>query len=643
MKSRPVDLKNVVIDDAFWAPRIKTAREVTIAYQWQALNDRVAGVPASGAVWNFRVAAGRAKGAFRGCVFQDSDLAKWLEAVAYSLACHPDKKLERIADGMIDLIVAAQDADGYLDTAFTIKDRDKRWTNLCSWHELYVMGHLMEAAVAYHHATGKRTFLEAMARAADHVAGVFGRGRGKRRGYPGHEEIELALVKLYRATGRKEYLELSRYFIDERGRKPNYFQRELKAAGLPVNPGWGEPWQYNQAHRPVRQQSDAVGHAVRAVYLYSAMADVAYETHDRALAAACKRLWKSATRRRMYVTGAIGSSASAGEAFTDDYELPNETAYTETCAAIGLVFWARRMLALDADGDYADVMERALYNAVLSGVSLDGRRFFYSNPLVAYPGSGIDGARATRRFGWAPCACCPPNVLRMLTSLGGYIYSQSDREAFVHLYVAGRADLQLAGKSVRLEQRTEYPWKEKVRVRISPESPSTFTLSLRIPGWCERAGLRINGAALEPGPITTKGYARIRRRWRRGDSVELTLAMPVRRVYPHPRIRQAAGCAAIQRGPVVYCLEEADNGPALAAIALPERAELRVTKNSKLLGGVPVIIARAKRAETKGFKDALYRAAAAKLKPASIKAIPYFMWANRKEGEMRVWIRSLRA
>ena len=631
MKSRSVDLKQVTIDDVFWAPRIATAREVTIPFQWKALNDQVPGAVKSGAVRNFKIAAGKIKGKFSGCIFQDSDLAKWIEAAGHSLATHPDRKLERTLDGVIDLIEAAQEPDGYMVTGFIIKDRNQRWKNLRDGHELYMIGHMTEAAVACYRATGKRKLLDVVCRAVDNAATVLGRGKGKKRGYPGHEEIELALVKLYRATGRARYLRFARYFIDERGRRPYYFDTEdpkHRHAHL------GSRWLYCQAHEPVREQTEAVGHAVRAMYLYSGMADVAVETGDKALVAACKRIWKSATRKRMYVTGGVGSSASAGEAFTHDYELPNEIAYTETCASIGLIFFARRMLELDVDSDYADVMERALYNGALSGISLDGQGFFYSNPLVAWPGSGIDGHRATRRMPWIGCACCPPNILRLLTSLGNYIYTQTTRELFVHLYVGGRAEVELAGQKVVVEQKTQYPWKEKVVLRVRPQKPAEFTVSLRIPGWCKGAALKVNGKVVRLGPMTTQGYARIKRLWKRGDRIELTLPMPAERVYPNPKIRHTAG-VALQRGPMVYCLEQVDNGADLSEIVLPRSAKLRAGTDAKLFGGVPVITAKACRA----VADDLYTTAPARLVPAAIKAVPYFVWANRTEGEMRVWLR----
>jgi len=634
MKITPVLLKNVIVDDRFWTPRIEQIRWVTIPFQWEVLNDRVPGADKSGSVMNFKIAAGRAKGEFYGAPWQDSDLAKWIEGVAYSLAARPDPKLEATADDMIDLIAAAQDKDGYVNTAYTLRDRDKRWTNMMLCHELYVMGHLTEAAVAYYGATGKRKFMDVMARCADHIATVFGRGEGQKRGYCGHEEIELALVKLYRATGEKKYLELSRYFIDERGRKPYYFEIEAKTRGENV-PGWVHGMQYFQCHEPVRDQTEAVGHSVRAMYLYTAMADLAAECDDRRLLTACKRLWEDVVTRKMYVTGGVGSSGSR-EAFGVAYELPNESAYTETCAAIGLVFWAKRMLALEQNRTYADVMERALYNGILSGISLDGRSFFYSNPLAARPGSKADGARATRRTPWFGCACCPPNVVRLFASLGEYIYGQAADEVFVHLYVGGGAVLNIGGRHVDIHQATEYPWKETVRLTITPETTASFTLALRIPGWCRAAVLKVNGKIVKIGPILAKGYARLRREWSAGDTVDLTLPMPVERTYANPKVGADTGRAALQRGPLVYCLEGEDNGPDLNAIILPRASRLTATFDRKLLGGAVTIRGKAIREVSHG---GLYQSAPAKKKTVTIKAVPYYMWANRQESEMLVWVR----
>ncbi|MCK4600320.1 glycoside hydrolase family 127 protein, partial [Candidatus Bipolaricaulota bacterium] len=382
-KLEPLMIKNVRVKDEFWAKRLQQVREVVIPYQWEVLNDRVPAAEPSHAIENFRIAAGRTEGAYYGWVFQDSDVAKWLEAVGYCLIRQADPELERLADSVIDLVVKAQQADGYLNTYFTVKEPGGRWTNLRDNHEMYCAGHMMEAAVAYYEATGKRKFLDAMCWLADHIDAAFGSEPGKKKGYPGHEEIELALVKLYQTTGEQRYLRLSRFFIDERGHEPHYYDLEAKERGDETS---GRPYDkaYSQAHLPVREQTNAVGHAVRAMYLYSGMADMAAETNDETLVTACKRLWNNLTKRQMYITGGIGSAVQ-GEAFTFDYDLPNDTAYTETCAAIGLVFWAHRMLMLDVDHDYADVMERAFYNVVLSGISLGGREYFYVNPLEVWP------------------------------------------------------------------------------------------------------------------------------------------------------------------------------------------------------------------------------------------------------------------
>jgi len=375
-------LRDVQVRSGFWARLAALARDVIIPYQWEVMNDRVKGVPPSGVVRNFRIAAGKSKGKFTGYRFQDSDLGKWLEAVAYRLMTHPDAKLERTADRIIDLVAEAQTEDGYLDTYYQINGIDKRWTNLRDDHEMYVAGHMLEGAIAYFEATGKRKFLDVMIRNIEHIAKRFGPRRGQQRGYPGHQELELALVKLYRLTGKQRFLDLAAFFINERAAKPSFYDREKKARGETSH--WTDHlgMEYFQAHAPVREQKEAVGHAVRAMYMYCGIADVARETGDKSLVKQLKTLWRNTVDRRMYVTGAVGSTGD-GEAFTYDYHLPNDTSYAETCASIGLIFWAQRMLRLEADGEYTDVMERALYNGALTGVSLDGKHFFYANPLAA--------------------------------------------------------------------------------------------------------------------------------------------------------------------------------------------------------------------------------------------------------------------
>jgi hypothetical protein len=641
----PVSHKNVNINDGFWTQYIDLVRNVVIPYQWDALNDRIPGAEPSHAIENFRIAAGEAEGEFYGCVFQDSDVAKWLEAVGYSLAAHPDSELERTADEVIDIIAKAQQENGYLNTYFTIKEPDKKWTNLRDCHELYCAGHMIEAAVAYYKATGKRKLLDVVCRFVDHIETVFGPETGKKKGYPGHEEIELALVKLYRVTGEEKYLRLSKFFIDERGRKPYYFEIEAEARG---NKNFYNMWDkmgpsYFQAHLPVREQATAEGHAVRAVYLYSGMADVAAETGDKELLEACKKLWDNIISKRMYITAGIGSM-SIGEAFTFDYDLPNDTAYAETCAAIGLVFFAHRMLQIDINNCYSDVMERALYNSVLSGMSQDGKRFFYVNPLEVWPEAceknKIKEHVKVTRQPWFGCACCPPNVARLLASLGQYIYSINKDELYTHLYIGGEAEVDILGHKVIIKQETQYPWDGKVVIKVLTAQEKEFALALRIPGWCNNAKISVNGEGINIDDIKVNGYAKIKRNWKNEDVIELVLPMPVLRIKAHPNVRENIGKVALQRGPIVYCLEEVDNGANLHDILLPKNSEFRVDFESELLGGVCVITTVAERGNYITWGNELYKPDVnVESEPVTVKFIPYYAWANRTPGEMIVWVR----
>jgi len=633
--------EQVKLRDGFWYQWAEKVSETVVPYQWQALNDRVPGAPPSHAMENFRIATGLAKGEFHGWVFQDSDVYKWLEAVSYCLMNSPDPDLERLADEVADIVVKAQQPDGYLNTYFTIKEPKMRWKNLRDNHELYCAGHLIEAAVAYLQATGKRKLLDAVCRLADHIDRLFGPEPGKKPGYPGHPEIELALIKLYRVTGEERYLKLSKFFVEERGKKPLYFEIEAKERGeeKPRWPGWTPA--YCQAHLPVREQTEAVGHAVRAMYLYSAMADLALETGDETLFSACERLWENVTKRRIYITGGVGSDVE-GEAFTFDYDLPNDRAYAETCASIGLVFWAHRMLRLNPDRKYADAMERALYNGVLSGISLDGTKYFYTNPLEVWPEACRNRHDlrhiVTERQPWFDCACCPPNVARLLASIPQYVYSQDEDAVYVHLFAASEATVELAVGRVTLIQETNYPWEEEVTINVRPEEPFEFTLAIRIPSWCRDPRLRINGDDVDLASLLEKGYAKLRRKWRDGDKVELLLPMPIERVRAHPEVRATSGKVAIMRGPIVYCLEEVDNGPNLAQIVLPRDAELEVEGKDPDLGGAVTLSGVAFRTGTAGWGDALYAPAEYERKEVTIKAVPYYTWCNRKPGEMAVWI-----
>jgi DUF1680 family protein len=635
-RATPLALGRVSLAGGFLGSRVETNRAVTLPAQYEHCK-RTGRIDA----WKLNWREGRPN---KPHIFWDSDVAKWIEAAAYSLATHPDTKLAKLVDDTVDLIAAAQQPDGCLNTYFTTVEPDGRWSNLRDCHELYCAGHLIEAAVALFESTGSRRLLGVMRRYADLIGDVFGRGEGQKRGYPGHQEIELALVRLYRATGEARYLDLARYFLDERGRRPHYFDLEAKQRGEIAM--WPTNNAYRQAHLPVRGQTEAVGHAVRACYMYTGMADVAAEMGDKALRRACEQLWENVTERRMYVTGGVGSTHH-GERFTSDYDLPNETAYAETCAAIALFFWAHRMLHLGSpDGRYADVMERALYNGILSGVSLDGASFFYANPLAAYPGVNPHGDAVGetdhyRRSKWFGCACCPPNVARLLSGLGAYVYSAGKRTIYAHLYTPSSADVELAAGSVRLEQETSYPWEGSVRLVLHPDRPTRFALALHLPGWCRRPAIEVNEEALDPAAITEQGYARIEREWRPGDRVHMVLATPIERIASHPRVKQNVGCVALQRGPVVYCLEEADNGPELSNVLLPREAALSARFDADLLGGVVAIAGEALR-EASRDQVPLYRPAdpgRAETEPFAFKAIPYCLWANREPGEMRVWIR----
>jgi DUF1680 family protein len=644
--SKPVSLKNVHIRDDFWSSYDRLVRELVIPYQYETLHDRVPDVDPSYAIRNFRIAAGREQGEFGGKVFQDSDLAKWLEAAAYSLATHPDPEMERRVDEIIDLIKDAQQPDGYLNTYFTIKEPDKRWTNLTDCHELYCAGHMIEAAAAYYEATGKRKLLDVVCRFADYMGTVFGPEEGKINGYDGHQEIELALVKLYRVTGEDRYLQLSRYFIDQRGKMPNYFMEEWEKRGrIHFNPAKRQhelDLQYNQSHLPVREQPEAVGHAVRAVYMYTAMADLAAYTKDDTLFLACKRLWDNMTNKQMYITGGIGSTHH-GEAFTFDFDLPNDTVYAETCASIGLIFFANRMLQLEAKSEYADVLERALFNTVISGMAQDGKHFFYVNPLEVWPEASRKnpGRHHVKpvRPGWFACACCPPNAARLIASLGEYIYTSNENTLFTHLYIGGEASVHISGTQVKVLQESSMPWHGSVRMRVSPENAASFAVALRIPGWCAQAALRLNGEAVELQPLMKDGYAYIERIWQENDAIELDLQMDIKRIRSHPQVRSNAGKVALQRGPIVYCLESADNGSPLSSICLPNNSGLTATYEPGFLGGAIIVEGEAIREDESSWGEALYGSAAKKQETFKLKAIPYYLWGNRGEVDMAVWIR----
>jgi len=620
-------LSAVGFEDAFWVPRLKANRERTIAHQLAQL-ERVGTIQALDQQPRpLTIPIGEWGGTTQ--MFWDSDIAKWLEAASYSLATNPDPALEAQIDKIIALLAKAQQPDGYLNTYFSAHAPDKKFTNERDWHELYCAGHLTEAAVAHFQATGKRSLLGVMERYIELLSKVYGPGEGQKHGYPGHEEIELALLKLYRVTGNPKHLEFAQYLINQRGQQPHFFDLEARARGDDPAGFTQRTHEYSQAHLPVRQQDKVVGHAVRAMYLYTAMADLAGETHDAGLLAACEQLWADLSSKRLYVTGGLGPSAR-NEGFTTDYDLPNASAYAETCASIGLVFWAKQMLDQTAEGQYADVLEQALYNNVLAGVSLKGDRYFYDNVLES---------RGTRhRFEWHPCPCCPPNLLRLLASLGNYAYGQGEDTLAIHLYAQGQAQLELAGQTITLSQITRYPWDGAVQIRLGLEDPAEFALMLRIPSWSLKAKLWINGNEADLGKITEKGYARLERTWQPGDEVRLEMPMPALRIYAHPAVQADAGQVALQRGPIVYCFEQADNPFPLHQIVLPKQAEIQVHFEPELLGGVTVLTAQGLLEDTSDW-ETLYRHQAPTQRPIPLKAVPYSVWDNRQPGEMRVWIR----
>jgi DUF1680 family protein len=620
-----VPFTQVKVKDAFWLPRIETNRTVTLPFLFKRNEE-------TGRLDNFAIAGGLIKGKYRGERYNDTDVYKPIEGAAYSLMLHPDPELERALDEMIVKIAAAQEPDGYLFTARTCDPAHpqpgigpQRWAEETVSHELYNAGHLYEAAVAHYLATGKRTLLDVAIKNADLVAATF--GPDKRHGFPGHQEIELALVKLYRVTGNEKYLSLARYFLDARG-------RDVKLTQYP--PGsrfaiYNEPEQI-QAHKPVLEQDEAVGHAVRLTYMASGMADIAAMTGDPAYLAAVERLWSNVVGKKMYLTAGVGSRHDR-ERFGENYELPNLTGYLETCASIGMAFWNHRMFLLTGDARYVDVMERAMYNGILAGVSLDGRAFFYSNPLES------DGKFRFNQgqLGRAPffgTACCPGNISRFLPSMPGYVYAVKGDALYVNLFVQGEATAEVGGRKVTIRQRTRYPWDGAVRITIEPEAKAPRTVFIRIPGWAreevapgglfrfldevkEKPSLKVNGKAV--AVVLERGFARVSRDWKKGDTIDLVLPMPVRRVVADDAVKDDAGKVAFERGPLVYCAEGADNGGCVLDLVLPDSRAFDAEFRGDLLGGVVVI---------KGQRPPAHE----------LVMIPYYAWAHRGPGEMAVWL-----
>ena len=629
---RPVPVGNVRLSDAFLAPRLRINRETTIPSQYAHLEE-------TNRLRNFRRAAGEFDGPFEGIYFNDSDVYKWLEAACWAIAANPDEPaddLTAMIDTVVGMIERAQDETGYVNTYFSVDRVDERWSDLRNKHELYCAGHLIQAAVAHHRATGSDRLLNVATRFADLICDTFGPAAdGKREQTDGHEEIELALIELYRTTGERRYLDQARFFLDIRG------------SGTIGGDA------YHQDATPIRKQGKMVGHAVRAVYLNAGAADLLAETGDAGLRAALDRMWVNMTARRSYVSGGIGSRWE-GEAFGRNYELPNARAYTESCAAIGAVMWAWRMLMLGAEDNtrFADWIEHTLYNAMLPGLSLDGQSYFYQNPLA----DGGDHRRAP----WFGCACCPPNIARMLAHLPGYVYSVTSRRfpesdgrhdsVWVHLFADSTATIPLhAGGSVTLRQETRYPWDGRVRIGITDvQEAGDFTLQVRIPGWASGARVAVNGEPLAASEAAGGQYAMMRRVWKAGDVVEVTLPMPVERIVSHPRVLENTNRVALRRGPLLYCVEAADHliGD-VRDFVLPDDVEIVAAMRPDLLGGVVVLTADAEmEMAAPGWHGALYRTAEAATKDqpgrsssVTLTAVPYYAWANRGTGPMAVWLR----
>lgn len=633
---REINLKQVEINDGFWSPVQKLITDVVIPFQERVLNDKEEGVEKSHAIDNFRIAAGLQEGEFYGMVFQDSDVAKWLEGVAYSLIVKPDSALEARADEIIEIVAKAQQEDGYLNTFFTIKEPEHRWQNLLECHELYCAGHMMEAAAAYYEATGKDRLLGVMERMADHIINRF--GEGKLMGIPGHQEVEIGLMRLYHVTGKEKYKKMARYFLEERGKNPNFFAEEAaKLDWKHFDMMKPEDTKYNQSHATIYEQDEAVGHSVRAVYMYTAMADLAAEENDERLFLACRRLWDNIIQKKLYITGGIGSTV-CGESFSVEYELPNDTVYAETCASIGLVFFAKQMLKSEKNGKYADVMEQALYNGILSGMQLDGKRFFYVNPLEVNP--GVSGVAAgyehvlPKRPGWYACACCPPNLVRMVTSLGKYAWDETDETVYSHLFTGG--EVKLSKADIKVESR--YPWEGKVSYYVKPKTDEQFALAIHIPAYVKEISVTVNGQSVDTDACIKDGYLYLKRSWEADDAVLLEFEMKIRKAYADTRVRENIGCVAILRGPVVYCFEGADNGEELQALAVDKEFKAEAVEcNEGLLSGMTLLDITGKRLCFTD-SDLLYHEEAPCEKAVTMRAIPYFAWGNRGEGQMRVWM-----
>jgi DUF1680 family protein len=625
----PQKFTDVTMEGNFWRERLETVLTRTIPSQHARLIEHgiIDSLALPHPVPPLRIPCNRHN--FSTQIFWDSDIGKWIEAASYALAHRRDQAIEQQIDDIVEMLAQAQAPDGYLNCWYLGREPDKRWTNLRDNHELYCAGHMLEGAVAYFQSTGRRRLLDIMSRYVDHIAAVFGPEPHQKRGYCGHQEIELALIKLYHVSQDRKHLDLAAYFINERGSKPHYFDMEAKARGDDPANYWAKTYEYNQSHVPVREQTKVVGHAVRAMYMYAAMAELSALLDDPSLKKTCDLLWKDVTGTRMYVTGGLGPSA-ANEGFTQDYDLPNDTAYAETCASVALIFWAQRMLNFDCDGTYADILELALYNGALAGLSVDGTHYFYENRLDS------DGSH--HRWEWHPCPCCTMNVSRLIASVGGYFYATAKDTIAVHLYGGNTATLSLGQRAVKIRQVTEYPWNGAVKLTLDPETSMHFALRLRIPGWARSETIRINGTAIS-SPSKEHGYVVIEREWKAGDEVDLHLPMPAERIYAHPNVKADIGRVCLKRGPLVYCTEQIDNPTvAIPHLKLPRDARLDAVKRDDLFGGIVSLTAEARLIETDDWNGSLYRTKPPASAAAKMIAIPYYIWSNRGAGRMTTWL-----
>ena len=654
------DLGHIHITDKLFGEYVKKVSEVMIPHLWKILNDTLENAEPTYCIRNFRIAAGEIEGERRGVVFQDTDLYKWLEMVAYAIAGGQGKEYEKLADEAIELIGRAQEKDGYLNTYFTVNAPERKWKNLAEGHELYTAGHMIEAAVAYYGATGKEKILRIAEKNADLICSRFGTGEGKMRGCPGHQEIELALVKLYRVTGKKEYFETAKYFIEERGKEPNYFAWEIAERKEPeFFPELKNcDLAYYQADMPVKEQTEAVGHAVRVMYMCAAMADIAKECGDEELLAACIRIWENATKRRMYITGGIGSSGFR-ERFTTDFDLPNATNYSETCASVGLMMVGHRLALATGNAAFYDVVEQALYNTVLAGINIRGDRYFYVNPLEVVPQfctehTYMDHVKCVRQE-WYSVACCPPNVGRTLASLGQYIYAKGKDSIYINQFISSDIETKIQQGNIRVEMESELLQNGKVQIKAIAENGGK--LKIRIPKYVESWEVKNVFSDCETKNDTKKlqdvcssGQSGVKN-CEKDSGGYLVLELPagktefiIRFVFSthwicaNPEVKEDNGKTALVRGPMVYCLEEIDNGRLLSQIYVD--ADTKVNEMppvENLVGEVPTLTYSGLRVKNVVADGSLYGRLAYETEKVTCKAIPYCMWNNRGEGEMLVW------